>query len=594
MRRGASLSPPWRLGAVRAACPPRAPPFLAAPPDPDPAGGGRLMPNTFAYAMLLIWPLVALWLFKKLPRAEALIWTLVAGYLLLPAGTAINLPVLPALSKANSPAFAGLIMCLAGVGGAVALRRRRAGKRNSPEKASSGAGPAEPMPGWLPRSAIGKLLFLAMVFGPLATGVLNTDQINFSYGGFIVGLKPYDALAGVMNSGVLLLPMLLARKYLASAQNNRLLLRILMLAGLAYSLPMLIEVRLSPQLHVWFYGFFPHSFAQTYRFGGFRPVVFLGHGLVVALFTAMAFLAAAALWRTASKANRPRLLLATLWLAVMLVLCKSVGSLVVATLIAPMILILGRRTQMLAAVAIAAVVLLYPTLRGGGVMTAPGIISVTEKLMPGKVGSISLRVVNEDQLLARAAERPLFGWGGWGRPRVYDKDTGQDVSVTDGAWVIIIGENGWLGYLSTFGLLTLPIFGLFRLRADPQVTLETTALCLILSLNLLDLLPNSGLTLLTWLLAGALLGRAEQIAYERSSRLSQRHEARRAGAADAPPPKAKPDPRPLRGSARAATAPGRGGGDPTKARVAPQHASGYPSPDDAPPRRRPPSGRTRR
>jgi hypothetical protein len=534
------------------------------------------MPNAFAYAMLLFWPLVGLVLFMRLPRSEALIWTLVAGYLLLPAGVTIDLPVLPALTKTSSPVFTGLIMCLAGVGSAVARRQRRTGKRNPPGEAPSGAEPAEPQSGWLPRSLLGKILLFAVIFGPLVTGFLNTDRIDFSYGGFVKGLKPYDAFASAMNYSVMIVPMLLARKYLASAQDQRLLLRILMLAGLAYSLPMLVEMRLSPQMHVWFYGFFPHSFAQTYRFGGWRPAVFLGHGLLLALFAAMAFLAAAALWRTAAKENRPRLLLATLWLGIMLVFCRSVGSLAIGMLIVPMILILGRRTQMLVAVMIAALVLLYPTLRGGGVMTASGIISVTEKLVPSKVGSIGLRVRNEDTLLARAAERPAFGWGIWGRSRVYDEDTGRDLSVTDGAWVIVIGTYGWVGYLGTFGLLTLPIFGLFRLRADPQVTLETSALCLILALNLLDLLPNSGMTLITWMLAGSLMGRAEQIAASRTERLSRRRVMRDAApppAADGPPGGAEETavaPRPPRTNPPGGAIGLRTGG---KARVAPHHAS---------------------
>jgi hypothetical protein len=286
-------------------------------------------------------------------------------------------------------------------------------------------------------------------------------------------------------------------------------------------------------------------------------------------------------------------LLAALWLAVMLVMCRSVGALVLAAAIVPMILLLGRQTQIVVALIIAVFVMLYPAIRGGGVITAPSIVSLVEKVLPDKMGSIGLRVENEDRLLDRAAERPVFGWGPWGRGRVYDEYTGKDISVTDGVWTIIIGEYGWVGYVGTFGLLALPILSLFRLRGDPGLTLETSALSLILALNMLDLLPNSGLTLITWLVAGALMGRAEQIADERSARLSQRHEARRAVSAD-PPPKAALEARPRRGGAQSATAPGRGGGDPTKARVAPQHASGYPSPDDAPPRRRPPSGRTRR
>jgi hypothetical protein len=565
------------------------------------------MPNAFAYAMLLFWPLVGLVLFKRLPRSEALIWTLVAGYLLLPSRTEIDLPLLPPLSKSNSPAFAALFLCLVGVGAIVVRRRRQAGARDAAAPLS-GSAHATMQSGWLPKSLMGKILFVAVVFGPFATALLNADRINFAYGGFVNGLKLYDALAGVMNQAVLLLPMLLARKYLATAQDHRQLLRILMIAGLAYSVPMLIEIRLSPQVHTWIYGFFPHSFGQTYRFGGWRPMVFLEHGLVLALFTAMAFLAAAALWRTAAKDKRPRLLLATLWLCMMLVLCRSIGALMLAAMIAPLILIFGHRTQMLAAMGIAMIVLLYPTIRGSGVVTAPGIISVTEKFIPSKVGSIGLRVRNEDQLLARAAERPVFGWGGWGRSRVYDEYTGQDLSVTDGAWVIIIGGNGWVGYLGTFGLLTLPIFGLFRLRADPGVTLETSALCLILALNLLDLLPNSGLTLITWTLAGALMGRTEQIAADRTERLNRRRETRSAVNAGGRPqraisgeraPAAAVDAPPgggvLAPSARA-NPPGGAMGMRTggKARVAPQQGSGYPSHDNAPPKRQPPSGQTRR
>lgn len=59
---------------------------------------------------------------------------------------------------------------------------------------------------------------------------------------------------------------------------------------------MLYEVRLSPQLHRIFYGYFPHSFAQQVRGGGFRPVVFLQHGLWVAFFAMMMTVVTFALW----------------------------------------------------------------------------------------------------------------------------------------------------------------------------------------------------------------------------------------------------------------------------------------------------------
>lgn len=566
-----------------------------------------MMPNTFAYAMLLLWPLVALWLFKKLPRSEALIWTLVAGYLLLPVRASIDFPVLPPLDKSNSPTFAAFAMCLAGVGVVMTGRRHKAAQRARMATAPD-APQAAIQSGWLPAGLISKALVMAVVFGPFVTALLNPDRVNFAYGGFVNGLKPYDAFANVMNHAVLVLPMLLARKYLATEQDQRLILRILVLAGLAYSIPMLIEARLSPQLHTWIYGFFQHSFAQTYRFGGWRPFVFLEHGLRVALFAAIVFLAAIALWRTAPRMNKGRALLTALWLGFMLVMCRSVGALLLAAIIAPVILVFGQRVQLLAAALIAVFVMLYPSVRGSGTVTAPSIMSVVKKVIPSKSGSLGLRLVNEDRLLARASQRPAFGWGGWGRSRVYDAYTGEDISVTDGAWAIIIGEYGWVGYIGTFGLLALPIFGLFRLRGDPGVTLETSALCLILSLNLIDLLPNSGLTLITWMVAGSLIGRAEQISAERSERLNRRSETRGGAAAGARvqravsggrTPAAAPQedaPAPVPASPARANPPGAAMGLRTggKAHVAPQQTSRYPSYDDAPPKRRPPPSRTRR
>ena len=35
--------------------------------------------------------------------------------------------------------------------------------------------------------------------------------------------------------------------------------------------------------------------------------------------------------------------------------------------------------------------------------------------------------------------RPIFGWGGWGRNRVYD-EMGNDMAVTDGYWIIFFGS----------------------------------------------------------------------------------------------------------------------------------------------------------
>jgi hypothetical protein len=91
---------------------------------------------------------------------------------------------------------------------------------------------------------------------------------------------------------------------------------------------------------------------------------------------------------------------------------------------------------------------------------------------------------------------------------VYD-ESGRDISTTDGRWIIAIGSEGWLGYLARFGLLTLPIILLTLRKRKYEVTLATSALSLLLAGNLVDLIPNATSTPLTWLMAGALLGRLE-------------------------------------------------------------------------------------
>ena len=43
----------------------------------------------------------------------------------------------------------------------------------------------------------------------------------------------------------------------------------------------LFEIKMSPQLHQLVYGYHQHGFDQTIRLGGFRPMVFMQHGLAV-------------------------------------------------------------------------------------------------------------------------------------------------------------------------------------------------------------------------------------------------------------------------------------------------------------------------
>ncbi len=458
------------------------------------------MPNYFAYAMLLIWPLVAVGLFSKLPRASAMIWTLLAGYLLLPSRTAIDLPLLPALDRTSSPVLAAFLLCLA-----------RAGLRRSRREKQADAPPVGELPGWLPTSRIARILLVMLVFGPLITAYLNQDALIYGPT-FLRGMELYDALSLVQSQAITILPLLMGRKILARPEDARGLLVAMIIAGLAYTLPIIVELKMSPQMHVWFYGFGQHSFFQTIRFGGWRPQVFLPHGLILALLMAMTLLAAMTLPRLLPARERGKWKLAAAWLGLILVLCKSTGAIISVLFVAPFILFYGKRAQLGLAMFVALVTLLYPAVRSLHFVPTDSLVSIAGSLSGDRAESLETRFDNEDLLLGKADQRPLFGWGSWGRPRIYDETYGWDISIIDGTWVEVFGIYGWVGYLAQFGLLTLPIFALYRQRRHSALTLEATALCVILSINYIDLLLNSGLTPLSWLVAGAILGQAEMLA----------------------------------------------------------------------------------
>lgn len=440
---------------------------------------------------ILIWPVVVFWLFASRPPASAVAWSILGGYLLLPAQFALDLPGMPTLDKNSITALSATLAAAAMIGDA----RRRA----------LPAGMI--LPGAWPRSRAVRLLLALLLIGTAGMVLTNGDALSFGRR-ILPGLRVYDLLSVLGGTLFLLLPFLLARKYLAHPEAQRQLLVALALAGLGYSLPALYEVRMSPQLSLNIYGYFPHDWIQHLRAGGFRPVVFLHHGLWLAIFFCSTMLAAMALWRSSTGPARTRWLLASGWLFMTLVLSKGTGALGIGLLLGAAILFLPVRLQVLGAAVIAGMVLTYPMLRGAGLSPIGTVLEIAGRINAEREGSLQYRLDNEDILLDRANQRPVFGWGTWGRNRVYDSE-GRDISVTDGFWAIQIGEAGWSGYLAKMGLLTVPLLFMALRWRSLGLTPVTAGVALALTANLIDLIPNATLTPVTWLLAGALAGRLE-------------------------------------------------------------------------------------
>jgi hypothetical protein len=442
--------------------------------------------NWFAFVALLAWPVVALWLFHARPVNKALLWTILGGYLLLPVGTSIKFEGVPALDKSSIPNLAALAGCLL-----IARRSLRL---------FHGFGIAE-------------VLILMLLVGPFITSALNSDTIIIGER-VLPGVGAYDALSAAVAQFIFVLPFFLARQILRNSEDNVEILRVLVIAGLAYSLPMLFEVRMSPQLHTRIYGYFPHDFSQQVRDGGFRPVVFLGHGLLVAFFIMTTAIAAAAFWRTQSRILRLPAAGVTAWLAGVLVLCKTLSALAYGVVGIALIRFTKPRFQLRIALLLVALALLYPMLRAGDLFPTRPLLELSESISSQRAESLKVRFDNEDQLLDRAWQRFVFGWGRFGRNRIYDEDSGRDISITDGRWIITMGAFGFFGFLAEFGLLSLAVVraaSAFKYAQSTQEQVFLAALALILAVNVIDLVPNSSLSPWTWLLTGALLGRAESL-----------------------------------------------------------------------------------
>ena len=441
-------------------------------------------PNLFAYFALLMWPVVALYLYWRLPLGQATIWTILGGWLLLPVGTEIKFPMVPAIDKGSIPSLAALIGC------AVFAGR---------------------VPQFFRGFRLVEVLVLTILVGCFVTSMYNNDPIQIGEV-FLPGVGAYDAGSAAIAEFIFILPFFLGRQFLRNPEHNTEILRALVIGGLAYSLPMLLEVRLSPQLHSWIYGYFPHEFAQQVRYGGFRPVVFLGHGLVVAFFAMTATVAAAACWRTRTRVGRLVPSGVTAYLSLMLVLCKTGGALVYGAVLVSLVRFVSPRWQLRVACILTAIALSYPMLRVTNVFPTKWLLEIAASVSTERSDSLKTRFDNEEQLLNHAWQRVWVGWGRFGRNRVFDAESGRDVSITDGYWIITMGTFGLIGFMARFGLLAVAVFraaGALKYGQTIKDKGHLAALGLIVAINIVDLLPNSTITPWTWLLVGALLGRAE-------------------------------------------------------------------------------------
>jgi len=426
-----------------------------------------------AQLVLYAWLPIILYLFVRYSPQRAVIISFIAGWMFLPQ-MGISLPFIPDFDRINSTCYGVLVGILLFD------------------------------PGRLNRFK------LSWIDIPIVTWSLCNLASSLTNGlGLYDGVN--QSLSTTMSWGV---PYFIGRLYL----DNFIALRRLAIAifiGVVIYAPMcLYESRLMQNFHLLVYGFQHPSqtFIFSIRLGGYRPSIFMTSGLMLSLWMMLGTILAMIIWRSK--------LMSKLWgipivyyvglLLITFVLIRSTGAYVLfATSVA--ILFIAKWFKIAPFFwSIVAITILYIYTGAAGNFPREQYINLMSNYFePDRIESMDFRFKNEELLSAKARERAVFGWGGFGRSRIFN-EKGEDISTTDSLWIIALGSNGAVGLASVFGVLLLPVisFGIrfpAKLWGNPLVA-PTAAFAVFILMYAYDCTANAMVNPVYTLICGGIAG----------------------------------------------------------------------------------------
>ena len=381
--------------------------------------------------LMFCWFPFVIYLFTRFPPQRALIISFIAAWLFLPQA-AIKLPSIPVIYNRMSATSFGVLFatCLYDFG------RFKSFKFH-----------------WF------DLPILVWCICPFVSSITND-------------LGAYDGLSGTIGQTVAWgVPYFLGRIYLNNFAGMRQLAIGVLLGGLIYAPLCLFESVARINLHGLIYRF--QLSGQTAQFalrlGGYRPAVFLEHGLALSMWMMFVTLIGFVLWQT--KVVKQIHNIPISWLVILLlitfILLRSTGA---------YFLLFAALVVMFAAQQYGISLLFWLLLGGMSIYLYLGVIGsfpgqqiidfLAQFIDPARLQSLGFRFMNEELLSAKARERILFGWAGYGRNMLY-KEGGYAITVTDSLWIIAFGQNGLVGLISVFGALLLPAAN-FWIRYPPS------------------------------------------------------------------------------------------------------------------------------
>lgn len=328
------------------------------------------------------------------------------------------------------------------------------------------------------------------------------------------GLGIYDGLSQSLTAVFMWgIPYFIGRIYFCDPGGLRELALGIFAGGLIYIPLCLYEIRMSPQLHNMVYGYHQHVFEQTLRGdGSWRPTVFMRHGLMVGMWMTTSALVGFWLWQAQGMKRVFEVPIAVLVLPLMVtaVLVRSTGA-TILLVVGVGVLMFSKwfRTRWFL-LGLQAIVMVYLLIRVTGILDGSSLVSIAEQTLGAdRAQSLKTRIDSERVLSAKAWDRPLFGWGGYGRSRVIDAETGAG-KLADSLWVIVFGTRGLVGLVSLVLVIMLPTF-LFVQRLPPSLWVHPAispalVLSLVLVLWMIDNTLNAMINPIFLVIAGGVNG----------------------------------------------------------------------------------------
>jgi len=329
------------------------------------------------------------------------------------------------------------------------------------------------------------------------------------------GLGPYDGLASSLaQSEKWGMSYYIARIYFTDEESIKMLAYIIFIGTLVYTPFCWYELIMSPQLHRLTYGFHQHDFIQTLRQGGgYRPMVYMEHGLMTAMWMVLGVFLG--IWMLFTGLLPKKIMhIPSLYLLMLLIftniMMRSMGA-ISLLVIALIVTYISNKTKTTFLVLILLIVPhLYIYTRTTGIWDGRNLSdAISQQYSSDRSGSLQFRFDNETILVQKALQGSFFGWGGYGRSRVYD-EKGKDISITDGLWIITYGTNGIYGLIVMVIAIQLPLF-LFFWRVKPELWKTQTwgnsaVMAVFLGIFMIDNLLNAMINPVYMLCNGSLIG----------------------------------------------------------------------------------------